>query len=300
MTDYGRPVQFGFFPVPEAAARDQVLADVRYADQAGLDLVGIQDHPYQRRYLDTFTLIPWLGAQTQRIRFLTDVANLPLRLPSVLAKAAATVDVLTDGRFELGLGAGAFWDAIVAYGGPRRPPGEAVSALEEAMTIIRLMWSDERSANVEGSHYAVRGAKPGPRPAHDIGIWLGASGPRMLTIVGRLADGWVPSSSWAPPQRLAELHARIDEAAAGAGRDPAALVRAYNLNGTITDGRSDGFLSGPVSQWADELTELVVDGGMDTFIFWGDDQNDPGGQLRLFAEEVRPAVRDAVAAERSR
>lgn len=298
MADYGRPVEFGFFPVPEVERLERLVADVRYADSAGLDLVGIQDHPYQRRYLDTFTLIPWLGGHTHHVRFFPDVANLPLRPPAVLAKAAATVDVLTGGRFELGLGAGAFWEAVEAYGGPRRSPAEAVAALEEAITIIRLMWSAERSARFAGTHYQVQGAKPGPLPAHQIGIWLGAAKPRMLALCGRVADGRIPSSGWAPPARLASYHAQIDAAALAVGRAPRDIRRAYNINGRISSGRSAGFLDGPVGQWIDELTALVLERGMDTFILWPSDDTNPEGQLRRFVEEVTPAVREAVSVAR--
>ena len=89
----------------------------RVADEAGLDLVGIQDHPYQRRFLDTWALMAFVLAQTSRISVFPDVANLPLRPPRMMAKAAASLDVLSGGRFELGLGAGAFWDGIEAMGG---------------------------------------------------------------------------------------------------------------------------------------------------------------------------------------
>src|SRR3954470_21165007 len=94
---------FGIFPVPSADDRDDVVSQVLAADRAGLDLVGIQDHPYQRRFLDTWSLIPYLAARTERVRFFPDVANLPLRPPAVMAKAAATIDLLSGGRFELGL-----------------------------------------------------------------------------------------------------------------------------------------------------------------------------------------------------
>src|SRR3954462_5427354 len=118
----------GVFVVPDAADPAQTLAQIEAADAGGLDLVGIQDHPYQRRFLDTWTLLSYAAARTGRIRLVPDVANLPLRPPAaptppppppaVLAKAAASLDLLTGGRVELGLGAGAFWEAIGAMGGP--------------------------------------------------------------------------------------------------------------------------------------------------------------------------------------
>ncbi|HWD45830.1 MAG TPA: LLM class flavin-dependent oxidoreductase, partial [Actinomycetota bacterium] len=196
MADAGLPVRFGWFLVPEAADPGGLVEQARLAERLGFDLIGIQDHPYQRRYLDTFTLLAALATVTERIGLFPDVANLPLRHPAMLAKAAASIDLLSGGRFELGLGAGAFWDAVVAMGGPRRAPGEAVEALEEAIALVRLLWSDQRSVRFTGRHYQVAGVKPGPAPAHPIEIWLGAIGPRMLEVTGRVGDGWVPSSSY--------------------------------------------------------------------------------------------------------
>lgn len=283
-------VAFGAFLMPEADRYAATLEQARLCDEVGLDLVGIQDHPYQRHYLDAWTLLAALAVQTSRVRVFPDVANLPLRQPAVLAKAVASLDVMTGGRVELGLGAGGFWDAIWAIGGPRRAPGEAVAALEEAIQVIRLMWSDERAVRFAGEHYQLRGVHPGPAPAHPIGIWVGAAGPRMLRLIGRLADGWIPSSSYIPPERLPELQARIDEAAQEAGRDPATIRRIYNVSGRITSGASLGFLDGPADQWVDELTGLAREHRMDTFVFWPSES--PGEQLRRFAEEVVPRVRE--------
>jgi len=295
--DYGRPVQFGYFPEPHAADPQRVLTEVRAAERAGLELVGIQDHPYQRAHLDTWSLLAWLGGQTESITLFPDVVNLPLRPPAMLAKATASLDVLTGGRIELGLGAGAFWDAIAAMGGVRKTPGQAVRAVEEAIAVLRLLWAGERSARFEGEHYQLSGVHPGPRPAHPIGIWVGALGPRMLDLVGRVADGWLPSSSYAPPEDLPEKQERIDAAAMGVGRDPAAIRRLYNISGRITARRTDGFLKGPVEQWADELTGLVLECGVDTFILWPEEPH--LDQLALFADGVVPQVRAQVAAARA-
>ena len=267
------------------------------ADRAGLELVGIQNHPYQRRFLETWTLISTLVPITRRVRFFPDVANLPLCPPSVLAKAAASLDVLSGGRVEMGLGAGGFWDAIVAMGGPRRCPGEAVRSVEEAIKVVRLVWSKKRSASFNGDFYSLKGYRPGPHPAHDIGIWVGAAGPRMLALIGRLADGWVPSLFWAPPERLPGLHKRIDEAATEAGRKPEEIRRVYNVNGRI-GAEGDGLLEGPVSKWVEELTRLALELGMDTFIYWPSE--DHVRQIEVFASEVVPAMREAVNEERSR
>ncbi|TDC62775.1 LLM class flavin-dependent oxidoreductase [Actinomadura sp. GC306] len=294
MGDYGRPLEFGYFLVPNTA--DPLLDLARTADRAGLDLIGVQDHPYQRRYVDTWTLLSMIAAVTERVRVFPDVANLPLRPPAVLAKAAASLDVLSGGRAELGLGAGGFREAVHAFGGPHRSPREAADALEEAVTVIKSIWSGERNLRFDGEHYHLKGAKAGPVPAHRMELWLGVGGPRGLALAGRAADGWVPSSSWAVPARLPGMHARIDAAAMEADRDPADVRRLYNVNGTITDGPSEGFLRGPASQWADELTDLAVGSGMDTFILWP--EGDQETQIKRFAEEVAPAVRTQVAQER--
>jgi len=293
VADRGLPVRFGWFLVPEAADPPGLLAEARLAERAGFDLIGIQDHPYQRRYLDTFSLLGALATATEQVGLFPDVASLPLRHPAMLAKAAASLDLLSGGRFELGLGAGAFWDAIAAMGGPRRAPAEAVEAIEEAIGLLRLLWSDQRSVRFQGRHYQVAGVRPGP--AHPIGIWVGAYGPRMLGLVGRLADGWVPSSSYMPPERLAGAQARIDDAAAEAGRDPAAIRRLYNVSGRVGPG-GGGFLDGPAGQWVDQLLPLVVEAGMDTFVLWPSES--PASQLERFAAEVAPALRQAVAAHR--
>jgi alkanesulfonate monooxygenase SsuD/methylene tetrahydromethanopterin reductase-like flavin-dependent oxidoreductase (luciferase family) len=281
VSDYGRQLELGLSLVPNAADLAETRRLARRADELGLELLGIQDHPYQRRYLDTWALTADLLARTERIRLFTDVANLPLRLPAMIAKQAASLDVLSHGRFELGLGAGAFWEAIGAMGGPVRSGREALEALEEAIRIIRLFWSGEPSIRFDGRHYRVQGLHAGPPPAHAIGIWLGVYRPRALALTGRLADGWVPSLKYAPPEAVPELQRRIDEAAVAAGRDPAEIRRLYNVTGELP---------------AEELVRFVLELGFDTLVFWPENAD----QLDRFAQETAPAVRDAVASARGR
>jgi nucleotide-binding universal stress UspA family protein len=140
----------------------------------------------------------------------------------------------------------------------------------------------------------VKGFKPGPVPAHPIGIRLGAYGPRMVRLVGRLADGWLPSVPNLPLEEIPASQRAIDEAARRAGRDPASIRRVVNVSGQITSGSSEGFLKGPAGQWVDDLRRLREDYGFDSFIFWG--QGDPDDQLRRFAEDVAPAARNALQA----
>ncbi|KGN31538.1 coenzyme F420-dependent N(5),N(10)-methylenetetrahydromethanopterin reductase [Knoellia sinensis KCTC 19936] len=291
MPDYGHEIEFGIFPTPDAARHREVVELAQLADSLGLDHVSIQDHPYQRRFLDTWTLLSVIGARTTRIRLSTNVANLPLRPPVVLAKAAASLDVLTGGRVELGLGAGGFWDAIVAAGGVRKTPKESVDALVEAIGIVRAFWAGE-PGRFEGEHYSNRGLKPGPVPAHDIPLWIGAYGPRMLRLTGELADGWVPSLGHTNPPDLPGMNARIDDAAVAAERAPRDIRRIYNIHGSF--GTGDGLLQGTPQDWAEQLTDLAVGLGMSTFIVASDDAD----FVRRFAEEVVPLTRELVAAER--
>jgi alkanesulfonate monooxygenase SsuD/methylene tetrahydromethanopterin reductase-like flavin-dependent oxidoreductase (luciferase family) len=279
---------FGLSVAPIADGYDEIVRLVRLGDELGLDLVGIQDHPYQRRFLDTWTLISALAVQTKRIRFFPDVGNLPLRPPAVLAKAAASLDRISGGRVELGIGAGGFWDAVVAMGGERRAPAEAVEALEEAIQVIRLMWSlDGEPVKFAGKHYRLAGVKPGPPPAHPIGIWVGAYKPKMLSLVGRIADGWVPSAGRVPFEFFGESIARIEDAANAAGRDPRGIRRIVNVGAVFGD---DAGTTPSPERWADELRRYV-DAGLDGFVFWPGDSPNHEELVRMFAEQVVPAFR---------
>ncbi len=194
MSDYGHPLTFGSFLTPGNADPMRPVGLAMLSEQVGLDLVTFQDHPYQPAFLDTWTLLSFVAARTERVRLSANVTNLPLRPPAVLARSVASLDLLAAGRMELGLGAGAFWDAIEAMGGRRLSPGEGVRALAEAIEIIRQIWDvDARGGvRVDGEFHRAVGAKRGPAPAHDIGIWLGAYKPRMLALTGRRATAGCP------------------------------------------------------------------------------------------------------------
>ncbi|MEV5894798.1 LLM class flavin-dependent oxidoreductase [Nonomuraea fuscirosea] len=283
MPDYGHDLLFSVSVVPSAQEADGVVALAQLAERAGLDLVSFQDHPYQPALLDTWTLLGYVAAATETIGLAGNVHPLPLRPPAMLAQAAASLDLLSHGRFELALGTGGYRDAIASMGAPRLTPGQAVDALEEGIAIIRAAWDTDAPGGIRhlGEHYRVEGAPRGPRPAHDIGIWLGAYKPRMLRLTGRLADGWLPSL---PRYRsFAELgagNAVIDEAAAEAGRSPADVRRLLNLDR---------------ERAPEELAELALDHGVSVFILMARDAR----TIERFAAETAPAVRDLVAAGRA-
>ncbi|MGW4796594.1 LLM class flavin-dependent oxidoreductase [Nonomuraea sp. NPDC004297] len=297
MPDYGHDLLFGSFITPSNASPAQVVALAQESEAAGLDLATFQDHPYQPALLDTWTLLSYVAARTERIHLSGNVVNLPLRPPATLARAAASLDLLSGGRFELGLGAGGFWDAIEAMGGRRLTPGQAVDALSEAIDVIRGVWdAGNRSLfRLEGTYYQVDGAKRGPAPAHDVGIWLGAYKPRMLRLTGAKADGWLPSLPYLQSlDQIAESNAIIDEAAAEAGREPAAIRRLLNITGRF-GGSGDRLLSGPPAQWAEQLAVLTLEYGLSGYILMADES----AVIRTFGEEVAPAVRELVAGERA-
>jgi alkanesulfonate monooxygenase SsuD/methylene tetrahydromethanopterin reductase-like flavin-dependent oxidoreductase (luciferase family) len=277
MPDYGHPLRFGAFITPVNSPASQPVRLAVLSEQLGFDLVTFQDHPYQASYLDTWTLLSWVGAQTERVQLSGNVLNLPLRQPAVLARAAASLDLLSGGRVSLGIGAGGFWDAIEAMGGRRLTPAQSVDALDEAIEVFRGIWdAAERSPlRAGGEYYRVAGAKRGPAPAHEIPVWIGAYKPRMLDLVGRKADGWLPSLPYLEPGDLPRGNHLIDQAAATAGRDPREVTRLLNI---------------PAGQSADDLVRLALEDGISTFIVMGDD---PEG-LRRFAGEVAPAVREQV------
>lgn len=298
MTDYGHELLFGTFVTPTAQPATRAVELAVLFERVGLDLVTFQDHPYMAAYHDTWTLLTYVASRTERIRVSGNVLNLPLRQPAVLARSAASLDLLSGGRFEMGIGAGGFWDPIHAMGGRRLTPGQAVDALDEAIQVMRAIWdTDTRGAvRVDGTYYQVNGAKRGPAPAHDIGIWVGAYKPKMLRLTGRAADGWLPSLPYLPggPADLAELNEHIDAAAVAAGRQPSDVRRLLNISGQFAP-TSRGVLDGPPDQWAEELAGMTLEYGITGFILSSDD----APVIELFASEVVPATRELVTAERA-
>src|SRR5690606_18413241 len=155
---------------------------------------------------------------------------------------------------------------------------------------IRELWdtSERGGARAGGEFYSVAGAKRGPAPAHDMPIWVGGYRPRMLRLIGRTADGWVPSLGYMKPGDVARGSATIDAAAREAGRDPAAIRRVLNIGGRF-ESTSGGMLQGPPEKWVDDLLPLVVDDGVGTLILASDDPS----TLEPFIDSVAPALRAA-------
>lgn len=295
MPDYRHELRFGINLVPHAQQANMVVALAQISEQAGVDYVTFQDHPYNNTFVDTWTLMTWVAAQTSEIRIAPNVLNVPLRPPAMLARSAASLALLSNGRFELALGAGAFWDPIVAMGGPRHTPAESLIALSEAIDIIRQVLNTEHRGGVrfEGEFYQINGMRRGPEYPGDIPIWLGAYKPKMLKLVGEKGDAWLPSMGYIEIDALADGNARIDDAAVNAGRRPEDIRRMLNIQGSFL--RADrGFLTGTPSTWAEQLAEITLRDGISTYLLGTADPND----IQAFGEEVAPAVREIVAKAR--
>lgn len=296
MPDYGHDLETGVFITPSNTSPHAPVRLAQTAEELGFDLATFQDHPYQPQFHDTWTLLTWVAAATHRIRVAGNVLNVPLRQPAVLARSAASLDLLSGGRVDLGLGAGGFWDAIEAMGAPRRTPGEGVTALSEAIEIVRGIWATNTRGplRIQGEFHHVDGAKRGPRPAHPIPIHVGAYKPRMLRLVGRQADGWLPSLAYLSDGDLARGNATIDDAAREAGRDPREIRRLLNISGRFS-AQSTGVLQGPPARWVEDLLRLALEDGIGTFVLAADDD----ATMATFAHDVVPELRERIATERA-
>jgi alkanesulfonate monooxygenase SsuD/methylene tetrahydromethanopterin reductase-like flavin-dependent oxidoreductase (luciferase family) len=305
MPDYGHDIQFGYFLNPDASDPKGAVDTARFVDELGYDLIGIQDHPYVPDHLDAYALISTVLAVTEQVRVFPDVTNMQMRSAALVAKAAASLDQLSGGRFELGLGGGApfFADKAVAMGAIPMSPGDTIDGLEETIAVCRALWAGQPNARVTGVFHQLAGVQGGPPPAHDMEIWVGGSGPRMLKLIGQAADGWIiPLMQYMPPGQIAGKNAIIDESAQANGRNAADIRRIYNCGGQFTDvvksGASDDDteIVGPVEHWVNVLTHQVIELGIAVFLLTGPPSPE---KLRTFINEVAPQVRDRVAAHRA-
>ncbi|HEX9411207.1 MAG TPA: LLM class flavin-dependent oxidoreductase [Actinomycetota bacterium] len=284
-------LQFGLNVSPSVASGADPVADARLAEYMGFDFVSMNDHLHgpDARF-EAWTALSWIAARTSRIRVATRVLGAPYRHPAVVAKMAETFDRLSSGRLILGLGAGASDEEFRALGLEARPPRDKIAGLEEAIRIIRGLWS-ERSFTFEGRLYRTERAEVEPKPDHPVPIWLGTFGDRALALTGRLADGWIPSLDMAPPERIPAMRNRIVEGARAAGREPEEITCAYNLQIRLGE-RIDAepfVVSGPPDAVVERLLGFVALGfSAFNFIPFGADLPE---QIERLAHEVIPAMR---------
>ncbi|WP_157254095.1 LLM class flavin-dependent oxidoreductase [Nonomuraea typhae] len=216
--------------ISTSAAHDaDPVATARQAEALGFDFVSASDHPATGHPgYETWTMLSWIAAATTRIKVATRVLGVPYRNVAMVAKMAETFDRLSGGRLILGLGGGYSDEEFHAYGLAVPTAAEKVDGLAEAVQITRGLWS-EPAFTFEGRHHRTRAALLEPKPERRIPIWLGTFGPRALAVTGRLADGWIPSYSFAGPAKVKLMREQVMKAAAEAGRAPEEITCAYNV-----------------------------------------------------------------------
>jgi alkanesulfonate monooxygenase SsuD/methylene tetrahydromethanopterin reductase-like flavin-dependent oxidoreductase (luciferase family) len=285
-------VLFGLDLLATVGAGYDPAAEAVRAEDLGFDLVSTSDHPSGTGpTYETWTMLSWVAAHTSRIRLATRVLGVPYRPPAMVAKMAETLHRLAGGRLILGLGGGYSDEEFRAFGLPVPSPGEKVDGLSEAIQIARGLWSQPRFS-FTGRRYRTVDAPMEPKPDRPIPIWVGTYGDRALQVTGQLADGWIPSLSFAPPERIPAMRERILAAARNAGRPPEAVRCVYNLGIRVgEDSEAPSIVSGEPKALARRLIELRRLG------FAGFNLQPAGpdraGQIQRLAEEVIPLVRQA-------
>lgn len=273
------------------------LNHTRLAENLGLDHALVQDHAYVPQFVETWTLLAALAGATQRITLGPNVLTTPFRFPAMIAKEAATLDLISNGRLQLGLGAGANAEGIVSMGGPDLlGKGETFRAFRDALTIIRGLWaSGGEPYSHEGDILSVRDVEFGPIPARRIPIITGAMGPQSLRLTSKLGDGISLSTSYVPAENLPWFRQRLIEGAEANGRDPSELRIYYNVMGYITPPGNRLQQDDPKLYWGDsdwwvETLSSLAELGVTGFTYWPA-AGDVDEQFQLFAEEIVPNVR---------
>jgi probable F420-dependent oxidoreductase len=287
-------LMFGLNVPASAAPGADPVALARRAEELGFDFISTADHPCgDEPSHEVWTMLAWIAASTTRIRVATRVLGLPYRNPAMVAKMAETLDRLSGGRLILGLGAGYSDHEFRAFGLGVPTPGQKVEGLAEALTIIRGLWT-QPAFTFHGGRYHTEAAEIEPKPSRPIPVWLGTFGVRALAVTGRLADGWIPSLGHAPYGQLATMRDQVLTAARQAGRDPASLTCALNLEVQVAEhaAAAPPVLAGAPAQVASQLAGLVRL-GFTAFNFMPVPRTDPRQPERL-AQEVLPLVLDQV------
>ena len=296
-----REVLFGFGLETGLGEVDALLEHASRADRDGLDVVSLSDHPYFADRLDAYAALGVVLGRTTRISGAVNVTNVAVRPAPMLARTITALSALSGGRVALGIGAGGLWDDIARLGAPRRSPAAAVRAMEEAITVVRMLSGGGGPVTFDGEFYQVSDLMPAPVATPP--IWTGSLGPKSLAVTGRLADGWIPgrAADWLSP-RFAGSRPLIDKAAVDAGRDPAEVATIYNFPGRITDAplpatrdEHGRWVGGSVRQWIDELVTAVLDHGAGGFVYFPVADGAPVDvALGRWAREIVPAVREAL------
>lgn len=282
---------FGVGVPASAAPGDDPAGFAQEAERLGYDFVSAADHPCgSNPSYETTAMLTWIAARTSRIKLASRVLAVPFRRPAMVAKLAASLDLLSGGRFILGLGAGYSDQEITAVGGPVLSPAEKIDGLAEAIQVIRSAWTHSGYTQ-QGRHHNVRDLEIEPKPTHPIPVWLGTFGPRALAVTGRLADGWIPSLGHMPAEKIPGMRRRIDAAAEAAGRRPDEIRGILNMNIRIdphAEPQPDA-VTGSAEQVTSQLRNLLGLGFTGfNFILTSPGQT---ANMQQIAEEVLPVLR---------
>ena len=226
-------VQFGVQIEPQFGfSFDEVKAIARDAEELGATGLWISDHFFlndaaaRTDCLEAWSLLAALTQTTTRLRLGPLVSSQSYRNPALLAKMAASVDVMSGGRLEFGIGTG--WKELEyrAYGYDFPPPSARVDQLIDTVEICRRMWTEEK-ATYHGTHYRIDDAQCSPKPAQSpLPLWIAGSRPRLMGVAARYADG-VNVGGFPSPERYAESMASLERACRRIGRDPATIRRSH-------------------------------------------------------------------------
>lgn len=310
-------MRFGLFTSLTNAAWDQILRQWRHAEAAGWDAACVTDHFMPNTpdrvgdTLECWSALSALAALVPRMRVGTIVVGNTYRHPAVVAKMAATVDVIAGGRLILGIGAAWQQNEHEAYGIPFPPVGERLARLDEACQVMKLLFTQPK-ASFEGRYYRLQDAPLMPKPVQQPHpeLMIGGGGEKVtLRIVARHADHW---NVWGGPGTLARKGTILDEYCAAAGRDPTTILRSANMPVLLTDDRGevdrlaatvgrrmgygedlvrDLLLAGSLGEVRDKLGRLREAGVGMLFVptfFLG---KDPQAALDRFMRDVVPAFR---------
>lgn len=229
-------MQFGIHLIQQNIAIAECRRLWRWADNAGFDWFDVSDHFYespmtekQGPYLECLACLAALACDTERMRIGTVVLAMDYRHPAVLANALAAIDQLSDGRLEVGLGAGWNQQEYAAYGILFEPIGRRLDVLEEGLQVIRLLFTEQR-ANFDGRFFQLRDALCEPKPLQPrVPIWIGGNGERRtLRLVAQYADGW--NSPYVTAEQWTRLSGVLDRHCEDVGRDPSQIQRDVNLS----------------------------------------------------------------------
>jgi alkanesulfonate monooxygenase SsuD/methylene tetrahydromethanopterin reductase-like flavin-dependent oxidoreductase (luciferase family) len=285
-------ITFGLGIRAAAGPDDDPVGDAVAAEGAGYDFVSTSDHPgLAQPSFESWTMLAWIAASTSRIQVASRVLGVPLRNPALVAKMAESFQRLSGGRLILGLGAGSGDDEFRAFGLPALSAREKFDGLEDALRIIRGMWSQAAFSH-RGDVHSTEAAELEPKPDQRIPIWLGMFGPRGLELTGRLADGWIPSLGYRPEEELPDMVAAVVASAVAAGRDPEDVTRALNVQVHLDPGPAAieaDVIAGSGEQITERLLELTAM-GFNAFNLMVPADDRRGHAARL-AEVVMPAVR---------